>query len=80
VENIHLRLSGHDDEIPKSVKFSANSETLFSLTFEGQFCVWDISSLKRIHVKHFHKQSIAMIVCYLDEKILIALENEVKYK
>jgi hypothetical protein len=77
VENIHLRLSGHDDEIPKSLKFSANSETLFSLTFEGQFCVWDVTSLRRIHVKHFHKPSISMIVCHLDAKIIIALENEV---
>lgn len=75
-----------DHELPRVVAFSGNALTLYSITqkvysniiiVQGLFCAWDLSSLKRIYMKHFYKDTLSMIVCKLTPKIFIVFEQEI---
>ncbi|KAL4455920.1 hypothetical protein ABPG73_008674 [Tetrahymena malaccensis] len=75
---INLRISCHDQEIPLSLGFSDDSKYLYSITQKGFFCVWDVQTLKRIFFKFFNKDTQGLIVCKQSSKIYIAFDNEIQ--
>lgn len=74
---VKLRINCTDHELPRVVAFSGNSEKLYSITQKGLFSVWNIAKLKRIYMKHFHRDTLSMVVCKLSSKIIIAFEQEI---
>lgn len=41
-EMVKLRINCIDHELPKVVAFSGNAEKLYSITYKGLFCVWNL--------------------------------------
>ena len=76
-DEIKLRKRALDGEIIQNISFSSNSDKLITITKTGNFCVWDIATLNRIHMHHFHRSTINMIVCKRTTKIFIAFNNEI---
>ena len=42
---INLRMTSHDNEIPKVQCLNTNNNILYTISQSGQFCVWEMSSL-----------------------------------
>ena len=70
-------MSCHDHECTKSISFSAKYDKLITITQKGLFCVWSIANLNRLSSRHFKRETLSMIVCKNDPKIIIAFEDEV---
>lgn len=47
-DEIKLRKRALDGEIIKNISFNSNSDKLITITENGNFCVWSISTLNRI--------------------------------
>ena len=76
-DQIVLRLSAQDNEIPCSVCFSKDNERLYSITQKGLFSVWYLKSIQREYSKKFEKETHSLIICRNSPKIIIGFEQEI---
>ena len=74
---VHLRMSCHDNEIPKASAFSSNNSRLYTITQKGMFCLWDLNNLNKLESKHFGRDTMNMVVCRSKPRIFIAFDNEI---
>lgn len=71
------RFNSHDQEVPKSIKFSANSQKIYILTQEGLFSAWHLKSLKLTFMRHFQRKTHSLLVCKKQQQIIIAFEQQI---
>jgi len=76
---VKLRSSAQDQEVPRCVGFSGNSELIYMISKQGYFTVWQFKILKKVHDVHYNLPTQSMIVFKKSQIVIVAFLQKIQF-